>query len=481
MKDLLTLSGTRIAGMIRNGEISSVEAVTAHIERIKKVNPVINAVVKDRFEQALEEAAEADELLRAGSREPGPFHGVPCTIKECFMLKGMPNSSGLVARKDIISDQDATAVQRIKKAGAIPLGVTNTPELCMWFETYNRIYGRTNNPYNPERIVGGSSGGEGAIIAAGGSPFGIGSDVGGSIRMPAFFNGVFGHKPTGGMVPGTGQYPMTENEALRYLTTGPLARRAEDLFPLLKVIAGPDGKDRGCKEFTLGDPSDVKFSDLNVVDIKDNGGKKVSTDLVQAQEKAAERLESAGAKIRTVKVEALKKSFDIWSTMLTAAGGESFASMMGAGKNFHPLREIIKMAFGLSDHTLPATVLAMIEPIAKLLPGRTRKLMDAAKTLRQELEGLIGENGIMLYPSHPLPAPPHNRPLLTPFNFAYTAILNIMEFPVTQVPLGLNDSGLPLGIQVAALHGKDHVTIAVALELEKAFGGWKPPDTERLL
>ena len=250
MNELLSLSAVELARRIREKRILSREVVETHIAHIQRVNPDLNAVVRERFDDARREAEAADRRIQAANGdELPPFLGVPCTIKECFALTGMPNSSGLVARKGEIARQDATAVARLRAAGAIPLGVTNVPELCMWMETDNRVYGRTNNPYNVKHIVGGSSGGEGAIIASGASPFGLGSDIGGSIRMPAFFNGVFGHKPSAGLVPGTGQYPIATNQALRYLTTGPLARRAEDLMPLLRVLAGPDGQDGGCRNF----------------------------------------------------------------------------------------------------------------------------------------------------------------------------------------------------------------------------------------
>ena len=211
----LTRSASEMARALRAGEVSSLELVELHIARIKAVNPVLNAVVAERYELARQEARAADEALAAAGDEEAlsPLLGVPCSIKECFALEGMPQASGLVKRKDIRATSDATTVARLRQAGAIPVGVTNTSELCMWMESANRLYGRTSNPYDPTRIVGGSSGGEGAIVGAGGTPFGLGSDIGGSIRMPAFFNGVFGHKPSGGLVPGTGQYPMAENEA----------------------------------------------------------------------------------------------------------------------------------------------------------------------------------------------------------------------------------------------------------------------------
>ncbi|MGC9027626.1 MAG: amidase [bacterium] len=476
MKKLLTMSGTRLAQLIRTREVTSLEVVKTHIEHIKLVNPVINAMVKDRFDAAIEEAKNADIVVKNSDPDKlPPFHGVPCTIKESFKLKGMPNTSGLVARKNIIADDDATAVARLKKAGAIPLGVTNTPELCMWMETDNKLYGRTNNPYNPKHIVGGSSGGEGAIIGAGGSPFGLGADIGGSIRMPAFFNGVFGHKATGGLVPNTGQYPIARNEALKYLSTGPIARKAEDLMPLLKVMAGPDGKDPACVKMKIGDIGSVKLEGLTVIDVEDNGVVRVSEDLKRAQRKVADFLQSKGAIVNRTRIAGLKRSLDIWASMLYASDQESFNEMLGNGKKIKPLFEMIKWIFRISDHTFPSLALAIGENLLKHIPARTKRFVEAGINLREELVKLIGKNGIMLYPSYSRPAPEHRKPLLTPFDFVYTGILNMMELPVTQVPLGLNDEGLPLGVQVASIHGNDHVTIAVALELEKAFGGWVPP------
>lgn len=476
MNKILMMSGVELAKKIREGELTSTEVVATHIEHIKKVNPKINAVVKDRFAQALAEAKIADEKAKNTPPEQLPiFHGVPCTIKEAFALAGMPNTSGLVAQKGAIAKYDATTVARLKSAGAIPLGVTNTSELCMWMESYNKVYGRTNNPYNIRRTAGGSSGGEGAIIGAGGSPFGLGSDIGGSIRMPAFFNGVFGHKPSSGLIPNTGQYPAPAKGLLRYLTPGPLARRAEDLFPLIKILAGPDGEDDSCKQMELGDPSSVKISELSVLVVEDNGAISVKPDVLKALHNAASALAKAGAKVTKCKIEGLKKSFSIWSSALSEAGGPSFSELLGNGKPIASFKELVKLVFGKSQYTLPAVALTILERVPKLMPNRTKKLVEAGKALKQELTEMIGPNGIVLYPSYPSVAPPHNKPILSPFNWVYTAIWNIMEFPVTQVPLGLNDEGLPLGVQVISIYGNDHVTIAVALELEKIFGGWVPP------
>lgn len=472
---LLTLSGTAIAAAIARGELTSRQVVDAHIAHIETVNPTINAVVATRFELARTEADEADALQASGA-ELARFHGVPCTIKECFALTGMPNTAGLASRVARgPAETDATAVARIRAAGAIPLGVTNTSELCMWMESNNAVYGRTRNIYDPDRMVGGSSGGEGAIIAAGGSPFGLGSDIGGSIRLPAFFCGVFGHKPSGGLVPGTGQFPIAENEALRYLSTGPMARRAEDLWPLLQLLAGADGSDAGCTESLIGDPADVSIDGLRVVVVRGNGFRKVSKDLLAAQDRAAAELQARGATIVRADVKGLKRSFELWATLLgEAEEHHSFRGHLEAGTPRSMVRELARFAMGRSAHTLPAIVLAGVEKLSPILSGSPKKAFERTAALKEELTQLMGD-GVMLFPPFTRVAPRHNAALLTPLDFTYTGIFNVLEMPGTQVPLGLTPHGLPLGVQVIGPHGADHRTIAVAQVLEDAVGGWVPP------
>jgi fatty acid amide hydrolase 2 len=480
MRDLLLSSATAIARAIRARELTSAEAVEAHVAQIERVNPVLNAVVRTRFDEARAEAARADELrARTPASELPPLHGVPCTIKECFALTGMPNASGLVARRSVITACDATAVARLRAAGAIPLGVTNTSELCMWMESDNRVYGRTNNPYDPGRIVGGSSGGEGAIVGAAGSPFGLGSDVGGSIRAPAFFNGVFGHKPTGGMVPGTGQYPIAAGDGLRYLTTGPIARRAEDLMPLLRILAGPDGLDAQCRHFELGDPGSVHLAGRTLLDVPDNGALRIAPELRAAQERGLRALEERGMRVRRASFAGLRKQFDVWSAMMAEAQAEPFAEMLGEGRRVRPALEILKHGLGRSDYTLVASLLALVDPLPKLLPSLSRRTVELGRRLRAEVADALGPDGVLLYPSYTVPAPRHGEPvrwlLRMHHPWAYWAIFNVLELPATQVPAGLSADGLPLGFQVVSASGNDHVTIAVALELERALGGWTPP------
>ena len=472
---VLCMSATEMAAGLRDGQLRSRDLIEAHIARIEAVNPHINAMVQTRFEAARAEADAADARLRDATDADAlpPLLGVPCSLKENFALKGFPQTSGLVARRDAIAGEDAPSVARYRAAGAIVLGTTNVPELCMWMETNNRLYGRTGNPYDPGRCAGGSAGGEGAIIGAGGAPFGLGADVGGSIRFPAFFNGVFGHKPTPGLVPNTGQMPEPEGQMNFNCVTGPLTRRAEDLWPLLKILAGPDGRDPMCTGPLEGDPAEVRIEGLNVRSIPGTGRQRVARDMLAAQARAGEALAVQGAHLRHARVAGLKRAFEIWSALMHAAGPTPFAVQLGQGERINTLGEIARWAGGRKVHTLPALGLALVEN----LPMPHQRLQREAASLRQELLDLIGD-GVLLFPPYTCAAPRHNVAFaLKLFHFAHSAIFNVMGFPVTQVPLGLNRQGLPLGVQVVGAPGRDHVTIAVAEILERELGGWVPPWT----
>ncbi len=481
MNRLLTRSGLELARMIRQGQVSSAEVVEAHIQRIQAVNPELNLMVADRFGKARAEARQADERIASTNpSELPPYHGVPCTIKESISLRGMPNSAGLLARRDVVATEDATAAARLRAAGAIPMGVTNVSELCMWMESHNKVYGRSRNPYDARCIVGGSSGGEGGLIGAGASPFGLGSDVGGSIRLPAFFNGVFGHKPTGGLVPFTGQYPPAAGAVQRYVTTGPLARRAADLMPLLRLVAGPDGHEERAREVTLGDPATVDLSTLRVLDVGDNGITPVSAELRRAQAQVVQWLGDQGAQVSRLSVgngqlEGLRSSLPIWSSMMSASEGSSYQELLANGGAFNLGWELLRSTWGASPYTLPSLGLALLELVPKLLPSGQDGFVQQGEQLKAELAERLGPRGVMIFPSYATVAPRHIKPLLPPWYWVYTAIINVLELPSTQVPLGLNADGLPLGVQVVGLHDHDHVTIAVAQGLERAFGGWVMP------
>ncbi|XP_019647762.1 PREDICTED: fatty-acid amide hydrolase 2-like [Branchiostoma belcheri] len=479
---LLLETAVSLARKIRNREVKCEEVIKSYIDRIQHVNYIINAVVADRFEEAQEQARDIDTVLDAGDPnnlyppDSMPLLGVPFTAKEAFAINGLPNTSGLVARKDIVSTSDATVVTYLRQAGAIPLAVTNCSELCMWYESSNNVYGTTNNAYNTGRIVGGSSGGEGCILAAGGSVVGVGSDIGGSIRMPAFFNGIFGHKPTSGIVSNQGQFPNAVGQRTEFLVTGPMCRFAEDLLPMLKIMAGPS-----TVQLKLEEKVDLKA--LNFYSIEDDGGSWLCTavdpELKQAQKMVVTHVEKElGVKVQEVKMEKLKYSFQIWSAMMSeSADNQTFCELMSHNESnpVNPYKEFVKWMFGKSEHTLPAIGLGMTEKVTQLTTEQNKNFIKMCANLKTEFENMLGEKGILFYPSHPKPAPKHNAPLLTPFNFAYTGIFNVLGFPVTQVPLGLGSEGVPLGLQVVALPYNDHMTLAVAVELEKAFGGWVNP------
>jgi amidase len=242
LTELTAMSATALAAAIRQKRVSSREVVQAYLDRIDQVNPQINAVVQLRHDAALAEADAADAAL-SRRESKGPLHGVPITIKDLFEVAGVISSAGTWGRRNFIPAQDATAVARLKTAGAIILGLTNTPELGIAITSDNIVYGRTNNPYELGRTPGGSSGGEGAIIAAGGSPFGIGSDAGGSIRIPSHFCGIAGIKPTSGRASRTGHFSGPGGAGDKLWQIGPMSRFVEDLYLGLQIITGGDAGD----------------------------------------------------------------------------------------------------------------------------------------------------------------------------------------------------------------------------------------------
>ncbi|MBK6514042.1 MAG: amidase [Polyangiaceae bacterium] len=473
-RDLLTAAAVDLARWLRERRVSSVELVETTIRRIERVNPALNAVVHTRFERARHEAALADERLARGS-DPAPLLGVPCTIKEFFAVEGAPQTGGLVARKGTISSSDAPTVARLRAAGAIVVGTTNVPEGGIWLETFNSVYGRTNNPWDLARTSGGSSGGEGAIIAAGGSPFGLGSDIGGSVRIPAAFCGIVGHKPSGRLLPNGGQFPAPTGEALALLCPGPMVRRVRDVMPLLRVLAGPDPSDPVCVQMELGDPATVDVRDLTVYVAPHNARFRARGVMMQAVEDAARALERRGARVVPFDVTKLRRGLEYWAGALAESAEESYDELLASGTGRArigvPL-ELLKAAAGRSNHTLPALVVAAAGSIVQRFGGATSGFARAAAELRAELAALLGDRGVLLHPPYTRPAPRHHAVWATPFDPAYTAIFNVMETPVTAVPIGFDPRGLPVGVQVIAAPGRDHVAVSAAQALEDHFGGW---------
>ncbi|XP_049871980.1 fatty-acid amide hydrolase 2-A-like [Pectinophora gossypiella] len=477
--DILKQPAIEVARKIRNKEITSVEVLEACIRRIKDVNSALNCFVEDRFELGLKEAREADELIRGGTLTPAaleaekPLLGVPFTTKDCIAVKGLHHTAGVVLRKDVIAEEDSQAVKLLREKGAIIIGLTNVPELCMWWETHNHIHGRSNNPYNTTRIVGGSSGGEGCLQGAAGSIFGIGSDIGGSIRMPAFFNGIFGHKPSRGVVSNQGQYPIAATPLHdSFLGIGPMTRHAVDLKPILKIISGENSS-----KLNLDKPVDVgklkvyyQFS--NNAPLVDP----VDPDIVAAMKQVVEFLNvQHKIKAEEKKFHILKRSSAIWLATMknTKKFGEFIMEKSSVGII---LWEIIKNLIGLSGNTLIGLFTALFDyGGVEVGDERYKHYLKVRENLELTFKEMLGDDGVFLYPTHPTPAPYHNEPLVRPMNFSYTSIINCLGLPATTVPLGLGKEGLPIGIQVIANHNNDRLCLAVAEELDKAFGGWTEP------
>lgn len=473
-QDLLTSSAVDLARWVRTKKISSSELVDATIRRIERVNPSLNAVVHTRFAAAREEARRADERV-AKEANPPPFLGVPCTIKEFFAVEGAPQTGGLVARRGTTSSQDAPTVARLRAAGAIVVGTTNVPEGGIWIETYNALYGRTNNPWDTRRTCGGSSGGEGAIVGAGGSPFGLGSDIGGSIRIPAAFCGIVGHKPSGRLVPNGGQFPAPSGNALAMLCPGPMARRVADLLPLLRVLAGPDPSDPVCSPIEIGDPQTVDVKDM-VVHVALSNGRFRSSDAVQrGVEDGARALEKKGAKVVRFDESRLARGLEYWAASLAEGAEVAYDELLASGTGKAKIgvgRELAKLVVGKSNHTFPALAVAFLGGLVGGLSSSTKKMAEAAARLKRDLEELLGDRGVLLHPAYTRTAPRHHDVWRTPFDAAYTAIFNVMETPVTTVPVGFDRDAMPVGIQVIAAPRRDHVALRAAEVIEATYGGW---------
>jgi len=472
---LLDRGAIELAADLRARRLSPVELVDAHIARVQDVNPKLNAMIGDRFDAARAEARAAEARLAAASGDDDlpPFLGVPCSIKEYLGLGGLPQTGGYVSERLRCASCDGTVVERIRAAGAIPLGVTNSPEGGMWMETHNNVFGRTHNPWDLTRTAGGSSGGEGALVAAGGSVFGLGSDVAGSIRFPAAFCGVVGHKPSGRLVPNTGHWPSATGEVGAILVIGPLTRRVADVMPILRVIAGPDGQDVHCGDSWLGDPEGVHLRDVDVFTLPGNAMVRVDDDMRASVDAAAAALEARVARRRKLQSPRLRKAVEMWASVMALSEERSFGqSLVDRDPDFFAPRELLRLVLGRSDYTLPTVMLALSELAKPFIGARLARGAALARELQAELEAALGPSGVLLHPPYTRAAPKHRRALLTPFDFICCGLFSVLEFPVTQMPLGFQKDGLPIGVQVVAARGGDHLTLAVAQALEDHFGGW---------
>lgn len=480
------LSAFQIAEKIKAGELKSIDVVNHFISQIEKINPKLNAVVETRFDRAREEAKAADFKIQKGEKNLGPLHGVPFTIKEMISVEGMRNTLGSVHRKAFVASEDSTMSVRMKKAGAILLGTTNVPEVGFWFECDNPVYGATKNPYDTSRTSGGSSGGEGAIIGAGASPFGLGSDIGGSIRMPAFFCGIFGHKPTDKIVPMTGHFPVYR-ETARDLTgakypftvIGPMAKRASDLYDLMNLITGPDDYDRETRSDFKLKPRIKDWSKIKVYALPSpviHGTTAVEKDLSDCVINATKYFEQLGAEVQELPSHTLINGFDAWTGRTWSMEGRDFETYLGGGNKLNLAREFLKLATGRRSYTLPSLLTAFVDKYMSDKEQMKDVYLNDLHSLRTKMQKILGENSILIMPPHPRKAPKHHSTYARPFDFAFTGVINGLGFPASCAPMGLAKDGLPVGVQIVANSDQDHLTMSAAEALESAFGGWQAPN-----
>ncbi|OQR71527.1 fatty-acid amide hydrolase 2-like [Tropilaelaps mercedesae] len=487
LNPLLLESATELARKIALGQVKSVDVLRAYIHRISEVNPLINAVVDERFQDALEESKNIDDLIARSDESQRqeilrkkPFLGIPVTTKNLVGIKGLLIDVGLVSRQGVRADRDAGAIEMMRKAGAIPLAITNVSEMAMWWESNNKLHGRTRNPYDLRRNAGGSSGGEGALLASAGSLIGVGTDIGGSIRMPAFFNGVFGHKPSPNLVSNSGQYPEIVDVQAEFLGTGPMCRYARDLRPMLAALVGPEGASR----LRLEVPVDLRCVEVFYMnEIKDRSFlmSPVSDEVRRALSDVIAHLSTLTSKpAEEHNFPSMAYAFEIWNHLMMSGDCPKFIEVLrNSGSTIsHPILEMLKWTTGQSKHTFPAVFLTIGE---KYLPSKesetSRRYVALGRELEQSFAKLLNDrNAIFLCPTHPEPAPKHRTPVFRGFNFAYAGIFNVLRLPVTACAVRLGEhSGLPVGIQVVAGRNQDRLCLAVAEEIERAFGGWRDP------
>ncbi len=430
LAELTSTSATDLAALIGERRASAEEVVEAHVRRIEAVNPSINAVVQLDAERALARARECD----AGPAD-GPLHGVPFTVKDNIEAEGVVMAIGAPERAGVVAGADATVVARMKGAGAILLGKTNCPPYGGGIETDNEVYGLTRNPYDPERTVGGSSGGEAAIVAACGSPCGFGTDSGASVRLPAHFCGVAALKPTSGRVPVTG---VIDDEgqigALGDARTqiGPVARSVADLALLLRVAAGPDGRDGGVAPVPLAEPDTRALAGLRVATFTEDDFFAADADTAATVASAAAALGKAGARVEQ-------------------------ARHPGGG---HELTIEVWRSYG-----------------GDLRSDELYRLLRRWDAFRADMLAFAERYDLVLCPVFASAARRHGdvkrEGEADPTSF--TTPFSLTGWPVATVRCGTSAGGLPIGVQVAAAPWRDDLALAAALELERALGGWRPP------
>jgi amidase len=463
IRDITSKSASELASAIRSKQLSSKAIVEAHLERIAEVNPKLNAIVQLTADSARKEADEADAALARGEIK-GPLHGVPMTIKDTLETSGVICTGGTKGRANYVPKADATAVARLRAAGAIFLGKTNVPELAGAVESDNLVYGRTNNPYDLTRTPGGSSGGEAAIISACGSPLGLGTDAGGSIRIPAHFCGLAAIKPTSGRVPRTGQFPQPMGARAPVFHVSLIARHVEDLALALPIISGPDFRDNSIVGMPLLDPKAVDLSGLKLAFFDDDGVATPTREITAAVRDSAKAFIGAGVKVEEKRTPDAEKAATVYYDMSRGDGGagtRAFLKSIG------------------SDPISPLFEKALTYSVAPAMANTTDALAAFVRwdLFRNSMLRFMENYDAVLSAVAPYPALLHG----TSFDeanrrgFGYSQMYNLTGWPTATVRVGTSPEGLPLGVQVAARPWREDVALALVAHLEKTFGGWKMP------
>jgi len=497
------LSAIELAARIARGEVSAVEAVEAHIARVEEVNPRLNALVVKRYDEARREAQAVDERRRAG-QALGPLAGVPVTIKECLDLAGTPSTFGLESRRNAHASVDELHVARLRAAGAIVIGKTNVAQLLLFIETDNPVYGRTNHPDDPERSCGGSSGGEGALLATGASALGLGTDIGGSVRVPAAFCGVYALKPTSGRCDDPGRFSVPVGQRAVPSQVGVLGRSARDVALGLEIIHGgrtpsPDGT--LAPPVALGDPAAIDVARLKIAWHDDDGTFAPSPAVRRAVRESAERLRARGANVVAWTPPEVSRARDLFFALLSADGLAGCRRMLGRGRRD---RRIAALALGASKPRLARALLGMTgrgrlarEIVANYGPAETDRywqLVEAALEYRRRFAEAAAGFDAILCPATALPAYRHGAAEELVLAGAYTCLWNLLGWPagiapVTRVQAGeesdrapsddkmdraareteRGSAGLPIAVQVAAPPWREDVALAVMAALEPEF------------
>jgi Asp-tRNA(Asn)/Glu-tRNA(Gln) amidotransferase A subunit family amidase len=466
--DLTFLSAVEMARQIREKMISPTELAEAHLAKIARLNPKLNAFVQVDAERVRREAQLAEAAVMSG-QPLGLLHGVPISIKSSIDVAGLKTESGTRLRAGHVATEDAPLVARLRNAGAIVLGVTNAPELLMAWETDNLLYGRTNSPWDLERTPGGSSGGEAAAIASGMSAGGVGSDGGGSIRVPAHFSGICGLKPTPGRIPSTGHFPASGGPFALIGVVGPMARTAADLKILFEVMQGPDDGDTCAAPVPLRWPVEDEVKRTRVGYFEDDGRTPVTAEIRGAVRTAAEALSRAGFEVEPFRPEGLEEARVLWKKFFVKMGGMMIGPMFdGAERNENPmLKQFLEWSAAEPTLSGPAVIDAWI-----------RRDAVRGKFLRE-----MQRYPVLLCPPAAVPAFRHGerswavdgKTVQYLDAWSYTEWFNLLGNPATVVPVSHSAEGLPIGVQIVGRPWEEERVLSIAAMLEKECRAWKIP------